>query len=248
MPFLGLGLGLGIGRAGGAGVAGGSIFGASFDGTNDYLIKATDLIGNADSKLAIIATRIRFNGGDGVAQYLYAGSAAYPLFEKGTDNNLRLFARNAAAASILDIKSSSTITADGDYHNVIIAIDMAGTCLVYVDGSDVTAITTQTNDTIDFTRTNHAIGASVAGASKANMDCNFFYFNMVETLDISVPANYEKFFDSQGNPALNPNGNGSEATGTPPIIYHAGDIDQWHVNKGTGGGFTETGALTRPLP
>src|SRR3546814_7073174 len=37
---------------------------------------------------------------------------------------------------------------------------------------------------------------------------------------------------------------GSTPTGSAPLVFLSGATASWHTNKGTGGGFTENGALT----
>ena len=222
------------------------VLGAAFDGTNDYLLRGTDLTGNVDSKLGIFATRIRLNGGDGTNQRLYSNSTGSVLLQRTAVNTISLVAKTSVGTTILNAASTNTVTADGDDHNILIGYNMAGALLIYVDDADVTNSAIHIDDVIDYTVPEHAIGGSVFGSALSNADINFLYCNWSETLDFSVEANRRKFFDSQGNPVLSPSGNGSEATGSQPLIYLAGDYTQWESNLGTGGGFTVTGALERP--
>ena len=56
-------------------------------------------------------------------------------------------------------------------------------------------------------------------------------------IDFSVEANRRQFISAEGKPA---NPAGWPAGGQ--VQLH-GALDDWHVNKGSGGGFTENGAL-----
>jgi hypothetical protein len=222
----------------------GAILGASFDGINDYLTRASDLTGNVDSKLFTFAARIRMNGGDGINQiFLTSAGNSYAIYRNGV-NQIKIDANNAAATPVLSVNSTSTFTANG-YINILISVDMAGAIYLYVDDTDVASVSLQTNDIIDFTRVNHSVGANTSGTLPLNADINFLWFDNTTAIDFSVEANRRKFFDSSGN-VSSLGADGSTPTGTSPIIYLAGDYSQWENNKGTGGGFTVTGALERP--
>ena len=62
-------------------------------------------------------------------------------------------------------------------------------------------------------------------------------------IDLSVVANREKFI-LDGAP-VDPGSDGATAVGASPLIYlNQNTLSTWHTNAGTGGGFTENGALT----
>ena len=60
-------------------------------------------------------------------------------------------------------------------------------------------------------------------------------------LDFSVEANRRLFISAAGKP-VDP-AVAVAALGTP-IVRFSGPTASWHTNKGSGGGFTENGALT----
>jgi len=64
-----------------------------------------------------------------------------------------------------------------------------------------------------------------------------------EFVDLSIEANRRKFIDAIGKP-VDLGVDGSTPTGTAPLIFLSGTTIDWHTNKGSGGGFTEVGALT----
>lgn len=245
MPNLGLGLGLGMGKAGGSGVLT-NINGASIDGTNDFALKSSDFSPTTgDSAEFIFAARIRFNGGDGVAQTLYNNAANYCLIQKTAANVFSINLRDSAAATKFAISSTVTITADGDYHNIYASGNTAGFLDLMIDAVLSEAGVTIVAGDVDWTRTSHAVGANANGTAKTNGDINFIYLNIVDSL-VGSAANYGKFFDSQGNPVLSPTGSGSIAGLNDPVLYLAGDVAQWQDNLGLGGGLTEVGAFERP--
>ncbi|MCK4704119.1 MAG: hypothetical protein KAT90_01450 [Gammaproteobacteria bacterium] len=222
------------------------IFGASFDGTNDFALKSSDFSPTTgDSAEFIFAARIRLNGGDGVAQTLYSNAASYCVVQRTAGNVININFRDSAAATKFAISSTVTITADGDYHNIYASGNTAGFLDLMIDAALSEVGATITAGDVDWTRTSHAVGANANGTAKTNGDINFMYLNIVDSL-VGSAANYGKFFDAQGNPTLNPYGKGEVAGLTDPILYEAGDYATFADNKGTGGGLTEVGAFERP--
>jgi hypothetical protein len=69
------------------------------------------------------------------------------------------------------------------------------------------------------------------------MDIADFYVNHTQYLDFTVTANRRKFISGTGTP-VNLGSTGSTPTGTAPIIFLSGSVASWHVNDGTGGGFS----------
>ena len=82
-----------------------------------------------------------------------------------------------------------------------------------------------------------------SGSNKFNGDLADFWLDPGTYIDLSDPANRRKFRDASGNPVYL-GADGSKPTGTAPDIFLSGNTEDWHTNKGTGGGFTENGALT----
>lgn len=222
------------------------LIGATFDGVNDYLTLTGDLTGNADSKLGIFAARVRFNGGDGTKLYLTDTNGGRFRVYKDTTNRITLFGKNSAATTILNANAPAALTADGDYHTILMSWDMAGTVHSYIDDVSSLAIGTQVNDAIDYTdATAHKVGSDATANNKLNADITALYENYAENIDLSVEANRRKFFNADGTVA-DWGADGSTPTGSQPIIMFEGDYSQWHTNKGSGGGYTVVGALERP--
>jgi hypothetical protein len=115
------------------------------------------------------------------------------------------------------------------------------------DADDEKAGTLQTDAVIDYTRANHTIGAETGGASKLNASIAEVYINYAEYIDITIEANRRKFIGANGKP-VSLGDDGSIPTGTSPIVYFSvkqGDAATvFATNKGTGGNYTITGALT----
>lgn len=228
----------------------GGVFGASFDGTNDYLTRGAALTGVVDGKIGIFAARVRMLGGNGSIQILSSNRDAtiQPfIIERFLTNKIRIIGNTTGAITTLLLDSTATITADGSYHNILMSWDV-GTDdnHVYFDG--VSGINQIISDdaNIDYTSVEFSVGAYFNAANKLNADLDVIYLNLAEKMDFSVEANRLKYFDASGNWVPSRTGGGSEPTGNKPILYLPNVYNQFWLNHGTGGNFTETGALTEP--
>jgi hypothetical protein len=226
--------------------------GAKFDGTNDYLTRGANLTGAANSKVGTIACRINIAGSNNryIFEFIDVTTTQRGKFQiVNSTNKLTVqMDRASSSSSAVFIESTTSYTSADGWLNILISWD----CLndtegqLYVnDASDYNAAASSlSNFEADYSvGTEWIIGGQNGGISLWNGDIEFLYFNTAVAIDFSVEANRRLFFAADGRPVLSPTGTGSEATGTAPIIYLAGDYSTWHTNKGTGGGFTVNGAL-----
>ena len=226
------------------------VFGASLDGTNDYLTRGAALTGVVDGKIGIFAARIRMLGGDGVAQRIVSNRDASILrfiISRQTTNVINIFGRTTANVTTLHLDSVATITADGSYHNILASWDVENDDNhIYID--DISSLSTRTSDNanIDYTSTEFAVGADAitGGLNKINADIDVIYLNLAETMDFSIVANRRKYFDSAGKWVPSRLDGGQEPTGNQPPIYMCNTYRGFSANQGSGGGFQVTGALT----
>ncbi len=220
--------------------------GVNFDGANDYLTRGADLTGAADSKLW--SGSVWFKRAATGSMALYAGTSDRPFIQfrgSGGDHTIQITARSAGGSAILNIESSA-ITDTTSWHHIMWAVDMADEATkshLYVDGVSDLTVNTYTDDTIDFSRTGHTIGAKANAGSKYDGCLADFWLAFAQYIDLSVAANREKFRSAAGSP-VNLGGDGSNPTGTAAIMFFSGATAAWETNKGTGGGFTENGALS----
>jgi hypothetical protein len=163
-----------------------------------------------------------------------------------SDNSIQLFARNSAEATLLNLRSTSTVTAAGGWVHVYACIDLAdtGKRKIYFNGvSDSLSVTTYTDDTIDMADTDYrfvvatatGLPASLATAAYAELWFNDSY--------LDSPSS----FASGGKP-ISLGSDGSTPTGSAPVFYLKGDGNGFNVNSGTGGNFTITGSLGTTTP
>ena len=215
-----------------------------FNGVSNDYGRASDLDGNADSKVGIMSFWVRLNGNDGVTRYIYTNKNNQFGLIFTASNSFQIFGHNVATTTILDKQTTGiAFTTSTTWKHVLASWDLAATTLkIYVDGVDVTAgAGTLTDDTIEYTRTEHSIPAGSSGANPLNGAISEFYFNTAEYIDFSDVANREKFINPAGRPVyLGPTC--ALPTGTAAILcFPDGDASD---NRGTGGDFVAYGAPT----
>ncbi len=239
----------GRGGFGGGGPSGGPfpVNAVNFDGTNDWMNRGDPLTGAVDGDSFLLSMWFNFLGADDALVRLVADSTTRIQFSRHSGNGLDFWLRNAAPAVIWRWTSDGLFSSASNpgWHHILIAAELDGTPVgqVYVDDAAL-AITEQTAPTegdIDWTVADTYIGAN-SGSNKFNGDFAEVYLTN-EYLDISQVANRRKFIDASGYPVDMGSG-GITPTGTAALIFQSGATDAWHTNKGSGGGFTETGALT----
>ena len=225
---------------------------ADFDGTNDYMTRGAGLTGAADSKLGIASLWHRIDGGDGAIRSLL--SAATTLagadfrFELSISaaNKFQVAGRNSAGTLILNLLSSAH-TAGASWLHILMSWDMgnAASHLYVNDVSDKTS-STFTDDTIDYTWADCAVGARPDGSVKLDGCLAELYLAPGQYLDFSNVYNRRKFISASGKP-VHLGTTGALPTGTAPLVYqHLDDAEavaDFATNRGTGGDFTITGTL-----
>lgn len=225
-----------------------SALGATFDGTNDFGARGADLTGNADSKVGTISFWfwLDSNAADENIRATTAGDMRVEFLTATASIQVR--AENAAGTVILAVRADPAggISA-GAWHHVALSWDLAtaGSGRGWLDDADVYAEPTFTNDTIDYTKSDHWVGSGAAGANPFAGRLGEYYETR-EYIDLDTESNRRKFISASGTP-VDLGSNGSTPTGNQPIIYlsrRPGDTaDAFLNNRGSGGGFTVTGAL-----
>lgn len=212
----------------------------AFDGSNDYLLRGADLTGNSDGTDGTLSCWVKINGANGTRFYIGNSEADRFNFYRDTTNKITLSWFSGAIFYHQIISSNDWTSASGWFH-VLCSWNTSGRQLYINDASDVGS-SSGAGGTIDYTRTEWAIGANDAAGNKLNGDLADFWLSVTTRYDLSVEANRRKFISAAGKP-VNLGSDGS-APGVTPIIFLSGATATWHTNKGSGGGFTENGALT----
>jgi concanavalin A-like lectin/glucanase superfamily protein len=228
---------------------------ADFDGTNDYMTRGAGLSGAADSKTGILSLWLRLDGGNAASMFLLTGSNALGggtsdglrLTRDGA-NNLVVSADNAAGSGVLYLSTVNTYVASATWLHILSSWNLAtpGTGRLYINDVSDYSESVYTNDTIDYTKADWAVGALASGTSKLNGAVAELYFAPGQYLDFSLVANRRKFISASGKP-VHLGATGALPTGTAPLIYHHLDdgeaVANFATNRGTGGNFTITGTL-----
>lgn len=225
--------------------------GAAFDGTNDYMAVGGVPTGLADGKAGTVSFWIRMTGADATTYRIAATTNARFEVVRTTGNVVQVLGRNTGNTLIMVINNTGGAATpftlvNGGWNHFLASwnLAVAGARRVFVNGVDRTTASTFTDDTIDYTNTNFAVGATPGAANKLAADLAEFWFNPT-FLDLTDAANVAKFFS--GNRAEYLGATGQLPLGSDPLIYQSvRDADAATVfaaNKGTGGNFSITGAL-----
>ena len=218
----------------------------NFDGTNDWLTRAAVLTGLADGKTGTVSLWFNKLGGDGAtAQLMTTTTPRFAVRFFSTVNTLEVIGYNTAGTIIMQLRTTGTHLSGAGWKHFLASWDLANNlALIYIN--DVVAAlgtNTKTNDTIDYTNLDFAVGATVTGTQKYNGDLSEVFLHS-SFLDISVEANRRLFISATGKP-VSLGANGSTPFGTQPSLYLGNPLASWHTNLGAGGGFNVTGgALT----
>lgn len=224
---------------------------ADFDGTNDYMLRGAGLTGAADSKKGIFSTWIRLDT-SATAERIWTTVPAGANFNRASrlvDNTILIEGINAANANILQLKSSASYGSSANWIHILASWDLASALgNLYISDVFDLASSVLTNDTIAWSSvTDMSIGANTAGGSKLTGCLAEFYFAPNQYLDFSILGNRRKFITSTGKPVFLGT-DGSKPTGIAPLVYFHLDpseaVADFATNRGTGGNFTITGALT----
>jgi hypothetical protein len=215
-----------------------------FDGINDDLSRASDFLGNADSKLGTLVCWFKGHVDvDDQNRGLLSSDAGRVHLRWLSDGKLRLRATNAAGTDVIVLESSAYTSAAG-WTSLLVSFDLSDSAKrhLYINDTSDLSVVTFVNDTIDYTRNSWLIGIDTAG--NRFMGClSEFWFAPGIYIDFSIAANRRKFIDAAGKPVFL-GADGSLPTGTAPILYLNGDSTDFQTNRGTGGDFTVNGALT----
>lgn len=228
--------------------------GADFDGTNDYMTRGAGLTGASDSKKGIFSAWLRIDGGDATARVLLASAASIGgavdsiRINLSAGNQFQILGLNSAGTTIFFVTTSGTYAASASWIHLLASWDLstAGARSIYVNDISDILVSTFTDDTLDYTKSDWSIGAAPSGANKFNGCMADIYFAPGQYLDFSIVANRRKFISESGG-WVDLGDNGSLPTGTAPLVYQhlAGGeaVANFASNRGTGGNFTITGTL-----
>jgi hypothetical protein len=219
-----------------------------FDGTNDYGTRAS-FVGAADSKVGIISMWMNIQA-TSASQQMMSSDGEYSEVRDSSDK-IALDLSNSGGGGSVAIKSSTSYnaTTNTGWHHYLWSWNVATpTRLMYVDDADDIGTNNSTNATADWTRSTMSIGAKVNGSYKANIFLFDFFLDTTTFLDITQESNRRLFIDDSGKP-VDLLADGSGPTSSQPIMFlHIPTAAAANTfltdNKGSGGDFSVSGALT----
>jgi len=185
----------------------------------------------------------------GFAQtFIHYSNAGAGYFRVRLDggNKFHIDGRQAVTNSYKSVLKSNMAMPDGKWYHVIFSLDTTNRALDQLYINDVN-VTDSTSDTLTAFGGGDemSIGAfaPTIGTIKYYGDIADLWIDFDNKIDFSVEANRRAFISASGK-AVYLGSDGSLPTGSAPEVFLTGDTDNWHINKGTGGGFNENGALT----
>lgn len=212
---------------------------------SQYVGNGAGLTGATDSKKFTLIGSVRKTANDSANQVIFTGVTAFStdhrfLLRCNSSNQLQVLGLNAAGTVILDVTTptDSFQIADGWIHFAI-SVDLSDSgkrhCLI--NGAEVGTWNTYTDDSIDFTVVEWAIGAYPLGTVHFDGVIGRLWFEDDFYVDLSDADNLALVWDASGETGmpvyLGPSG--ENITGSPPIVFQAGGT--WDVAFGTGGDF-----------
>ena len=206
----------------------------SFDGTTDYLKRTSDMTGNADGKTWTFSAWV-YN--TGVSQNIYSTyQSRFQVICQG--NYFTISAKSTTEDAMFASYPNAPLNT---WNHILISCNQASTSQrhIYINGVAHTTFNTYVNGNIDFTETQHYIGAANSNhIYKLKGRLAHVYLDKTYR-DLSVTANRRLFIDADGKPA-----DSDTLAALNPIMYMPLiDAATAGSNSGTGGDFTVNGVL-----
>jgi hypothetical protein len=217
------------------------------------LARGADFSTNADGKEGIISFMVRLTGDDDEAMFVYASEGPRFRIERTTGGKWLIRGQNSAGDTILELVSEASYGQEAGWHHVLASWDLAnGVGELYInDVDDLADGAVLTDDTIDYTRSDHYIAHS-AGSGQFQGEIAALYVNLAEYIDITDEDVRRRFVapaslgDADETVIWVPvwlDSDGAYPTSSQPILYLYDDAASGNVNRGTGGNLTATGTL-----
>lgn len=220
-----------------------------YNGTTDYLSKAADLTGNADSRTGTLSFWFRVDGGNGTLRQIYYNTSGHVYIALNASNQVSISLFDSAGTNELSFRTGTGLSAGATWHHVLASWNTnagsgAKTYQINLDGFNDTVLIADSSPAfdIDYTATNHYIAAQ-AGSVYFNGALAEFYFAMGQYLNINLISVDRKFLTVSNKPEFL-GSTGELPTGTPPLIYLKNPAASVGTNAGTGGNFTVNGSPT----
>lgn len=208
-----------------------------FDGTNDYLSRASDLVGNADGKTFTFSVWVYCDGLNG--SFYGNGFVALAVDSSGRFYG-NMFAGDSSGDAINFTTPAGSVPLNRWAH-IVVSADASNSAnrAVYISDAAVTVTwSAYNNKSIGFSRPAHGVAANQVGSGNFKGRLAHVYLDYTYR-DLSVEANRRLFITEDLKPAA-----GQESLN--PIMYlPLTDPEDPGFNAGTGGDFTLNGVVAR---
>jgi hypothetical protein len=213
-----------------------------FDGTNDYLTRASNLTGNTDGKT------LTFSGwlwGYAQSNTFYAagpGSEFFIICDASSGSLVfRVQGSDVLGNTILDVRVTAGLAPTLTWTHFLISIDLSNVAKRYIYINDVLTDPSWVdfqNETMDRSFSTYKIGYNPSSLAylKGRMSNIFLDYTY---RDLSITANRRLFVTADLKPAA------GQAALNPIIYFPMSDPTTVATNSGTGGNFTLTGTIAR---
>ena len=211
-----------------------------FDGTNDYLSRSSDLVGNTDGKTFTFSAWVWL--GETPTAYVMQNDSGR-FYIQVSQTQISVSADNTSGTNVLRCQSILVNPPKNTFLHILVSVDLSDTAkrFVYVNDTIVSPTwTTYANSAIDFTAT--AWGCSAASGGGSNFKGRLSHIFLDYTYrDLSIEANRRLFITADRKPTPK-----ATLQALNPIIYlKMDDPTQAGKNLGTGGDFTLNGVVAR---
>jgi len=215
---------------------GGGAEAVSFDGTNDYLSRSSDLTGNADSKTFTLSAWVYNSPTDGFILRSLGSSGQFKFYIDSTGNAIvRAYNTSGTQALKFTVPLSTGTSAKGcsnyTFYHILCSVDLANTANrhLYVNDKAVSvSYSPYVDSSIDFSGGSHSVGSSGGGGNGLQARLSNLFLDYTYR-DLSIEANRRLFIDADGKPAS------GQADLTPILYLPMTSADTAGSNSGTGG-------------
>lgn len=217
----------------------------SFDGTNDYLERTSDMTGNADSKTFTFSVWFYYIFENSTFWLYSSGNTGSVSRDFNIDiepNTLRLRGGNDGGTLQAAFTNMGQMYKEG-WNHLLISMNMASTAnrKVYINDTVITpTYYDYVNTTLPFSSNVHRVGTYSYSNDYEKFKGRLAHMFLDHTYrDLSVTANRRLFITADGKPA-----DSDTLAALNPILYlPMTSADTAGYNSGTGGNFTVNGVL-----
>jgi len=220
-----------------------------FDGTNDYMIKASDFTGAVDGKIFTCSYWVKYIGGDDANQSIFSCGAKGPDHFRNSANKYYHHFEPPAGGAFVSFTTTNTWTVADGWMHVLFSFNVAlgeDGVRIYINDVNDTSFGSSSDVDGEFTPGYWGFSKLYYNTSyKLNCEIADFWIDNTY-FDLDVEANRRNFIGADGKPVdLGATGDGP--TGSAPWCFLSiadGEVaSDWATNKAGNGNFAITGSL-----